>query len=90
MTILSIAQHKGETHIGVGFVTANRATILEAAAQAMSEGCCQMFTNGECCMSGRAREVFTAINEVGGPSLEECEAIARGEVRLVRETVTER
>lgn len=67
-----------------------RATVLEAAAQAMSEGCCLMFQNGECCMSGRAREVFTAMNEVGGPSLEECEAIARGEVKLVRQTVTAR
>jgi len=67
-----------------------RCTVLAAAADAMSEGCCQMFQDGECCMSGRAREVFTAINEVGGPSLEECEAIARGEVRLVRQTVTAR
>ena len=58
-------------------------TILEAAADAMADGCCQIFQDGECCMSGRAREVFTAINRVGGPSLEECEAIARGEVKLM-------
>lgn len=67
-----------------------RCTVLEAAAQAMSEGCCLMFQNGECCMSERARQLFTAINEVGGPSLEECEAIARGEAKLVSATVTER
>ena len=44
-------------------------------------------------MSARAREVFTAINRAGGPSLEECEAIARGEITLTRKrprTVTQR
>jgi len=68
-------------------------TILEAAADAMADGCCQIFQDGECCMSGRAREVFTAINRAGGPSLEECEAIARGEITLTRKqprTVTQR
>jgi hypothetical protein len=57
-------------------------TILESVADALADGCCQMFTNGECCMSDRAREMFTAMNQVGGPSLEECEAIARGDVKL--------
>jgi len=69
-------------------------TILESAADALADGCCcLMFTNGECCMSARAREVFTAINRAGGPSLEECEAIARGEITLTRKqprTVTQR
>lgn len=68
-----------------------RATVLEAAAHALAGGdCCTFTTDGECCMSERARQLFAAMNEVGGPSLEECEAIARGEVELVRPTVTAR
>lgn len=68
-----------------------RCTVLAAAAHALAGGdCCTFTTDGECCMSERARQLFTAMNEVGGPSLEECEAIARGEVKLVRRTVTGR
>jgi hypothetical protein len=56
-------------------------TILEAAAMAMAGDCCCGLRNddGTCCFSDRARDVFAAIAEAGGPTLDECEAIARGD-----------
>jgi len=59
--------------------------ILQAVAQHLAnDACCGITEGGECCMTPQAREVFTAMNRLGGPSLAECEAIARGEVKLVR------
>lgn len=60
-------------------------TVLEAAAMAMAgeDGCCSVRGDlGECCMTGNARKVFEAIQNSGGPSLEQIEALARGEILL--------
>jgi hypothetical protein len=56
-------------------------TVLEAAAMALAGDCCCGIRNddGTCCFSDRAREVFAAISAAGGPTLDECEAIARGD-----------
>lgn len=61
-------------------------TVLAAAAMACAgEGqCCQVLNeDGTCCMTERTREIFAAIELAGGPSLEQCEAIARGDLWIV-------
>jgi hypothetical protein len=69
--------------VGGADVTTN--TVLQAAAMAMAgDCCCGLFNqNGECCMSDRARELFAAIAKVGGPTLEQCEAVARGDAKVI-------
>lgn len=62
-------------------------SVLAAAADACAgeDGCCQCVDEGEpCCMTERAKAVFEQIHAAGGPSLEECEAIRKGELILVR------
>jgi hypothetical protein len=59
-------------------------SVLEAAAAACAgedDGCCEVREPGEpCCMTEKARLVFKMIEAAGGPSLEQIEAIARGEL----------
>lgn len=68
-------------------------TVLEATAIAMAGDCCCNIRNddGTCCMSDRARDVFAAMATVGGPTLDQCEAIARGDAvvttRLARKAI---
>ena len=60
-------------------------SVLAAAADACSgeDGCYQCVEPGEpCCMTDMARKVFEQIALAGGPTLEQCEAIARGEILL--------
>jgi hypothetical protein len=63
-------------------------SVLEAAAVACAgedNGCCDVREpGGECCMTDQARFVFKMIEAAGGPSLEEIEAIARGELVVAR------
>jgi hypothetical protein len=63
-------------------------SVLEAAAAACAgeeNGCCDVREPGEpCCMTDRARFVFKMIEAAGGPSLEQIEAIARGELVVAR------
>jgi hypothetical protein len=62
------------------------ASVLEAACSgASADGCCDLREpNGECCMAASVREQFRLIETAGGPSLEQCEAIARGELVLAK------
>lgn len=61
-----------------------RESVLDAACMGMADGCCNVREpNGECCMAERIREQFHLIEAAGGPSLEQCEALARGELVLV-------
>jgi hypothetical protein len=58
--------------------------ILQAVALAMADNCCcgLLEPNGECCMSDRARDVFAALEDAGGPSLAQCEGLAAGSLEL--------
>lgn len=61
-------------------------SVLAAVADACAgeNGCCHCVPAGEpCCMTDRARAVFVMIEAAGGPSLAQCEAIARGEMEVV-------
>lgn len=61
-------------------------SVLAAAANgcAGEDGCCQCVEPGEpCCMTSGARRVFELIEGAGGPSLEQCEAIAEGKMCVV-------
>lgn len=58
-------------------------SVLAAVADACAgqDGCCACVEEGEpCCMTDQAREVFKQMEKAGGPSLDQCEAIARGEL----------
>lgn len=60
------------------------ASVLEAACSGASDGCCDVRElNGECCMAAGVREQFRLIEAAGGPSLEQCEALACGELVIV-------
>lgn len=63
----------------------SKMTVLQAVAYAMAgDGqCCGIHNDdGTCCMTDSAREVFAAIADVGGPTLSEIEAIARGDAAV--------
>lgn len=65
--------------------------ILEvvAVASAGDPGCCgQHNSDGRCCMTRVAREIFQAMANAGGPSLEQCQALVSGEARIVPAGVT--
>lgn len=61
-------------------------SVLEAAAIGAAgedSGCCQVYNaDGSCCMTENARYIFKLIDAAGGPSLEQCEALARGDLIL--------
>lgn len=69
-------------------------SVLEAAAVGCAgeeSGCCDVREAGEpCCMTDTARYVFEMIEAAGGPSLEQCEAIAKGDMVVVASCETER
>jgi hypothetical protein len=58
--------------------------VLQAAAMAMAGDCCCGLrdNDGMCRMSDRARDVFAAVAAIGGPTLEQCEAIASGKAKV--------
>jgi hypothetical protein len=60
-------------------------SVLQAAAvgAAGEDGCCMLGDDGQCCMQDNARFIFEHIAAAGGPTLEQCEALARGEFVLV-------
>ncbi len=58
-------------------------SVLEAVANACAgeDGCIQCVDDGAaCCMTDMARECFRLMAAAGGPTLDQCEAIARGEM----------
>lgn len=63
-------------------------SVLAAAANACAgeDGCCQCYDDEtkECCMTDNARRVFELVAAAGGPTLEQCEAIARGELFVAK------
>jgi hypothetical protein len=60
--------------------------LLQVVAKAMAgeNGCCGLWDpDGRCCMTASAKRVFAAIADYGGPTLKECEAVARGDARVM-------
>lgn len=65
-------------------MSSDRQSVLQAACDAMADGCCQVFNaDGTCCMSESVKEMFTLIEAAGGPSLAQCEAIVDGKMKIV-------
>lgn len=62
-----------------------------AVACAGEDGCCRCFDDDTktCCMTDQARRVFDLMAAAGGPTLEQCEAIARGEMIVAIPVVSE-